>query len=139
MTRTSWLFSLCIGCLALAACARISGPVQEVNAFAEEKEAVLTEMTKKIAANPTEAGIDEARKVFEAKKESIRAKKEAIKAAPEGMNKDWQSLLMHTESRHGKMLSDMVVSLKVACSSATCESKIKALENDFNASAKFYN
>ena len=139
MMRTARLLSVAVFCLALAACSRIHGPVQEVNAFAEEKEAVLTEMTKKVAANPTEAGIDEARKVFEAKKDSIKAKKDAIKAAPQGMNKDWQSLLMKTESRHGKMLSDMVVSLKAACSSATCESKIKALENDFNASAKFYN
>ena len=137
--KTARVLSVAVFCLALAACSRIQGPFQEVNAFAEEKEAVLTEMTRKVAANPTEAGIDEARKVFEAKKDSIKAKKEAIKAAPQGMNKDWQSLLMHTESRHGKMLSDMVVSLKVACSSAACESKIKALENDFNASAKFYN
>ena len=110
-----------------------------MNAFADEKEAVLTEMSKKIAANPTEAGIDEARKVFEAKKDSIKTKKDDIKAAPEGMNKDWQSLLMKTESRHRDMLFNMVVSLKAACGSAACESKIKALENDFNASAKFYN
>lgn len=137
--KTFGLLSLCVVCLALAACARISGPVHEANAFSEEKEAVLTEMTKKLAANPTEAGIDEARKVFEAKKDSLKAKKEAIKAAPQGMNNDWQTQLMRIEARHQGMLSDMVVDVTAACSTETCRSKMKALENDFNASAKFYN
>jgi hypothetical protein len=138
MLRTTGLLSVCVACLALAACGRVYGPVEESKAFSEEKEAVLTEMAKKLAANPTEAGIDEARKVFEAKKESIKARKAAINAAPQGMNSDWRSVLMSIENRHDRMLSDMVVGLTAACGSEPCRSKMKALEDDFNASADFY-
>ncbi len=101
-------------CLTFIGCGRIYGPVEEVKAFADEKEEVLSQMGKKLAANPTEAGLDEARKIFEAKKESLKVKKEAIKAAPQGMNADWRSLLMKTEARHQEMLRGMGVN---ACDS----------------------
>ena len=108
------------------------GPVAEVNAFADEKEEVLSQMGKKLEANPSEAGVDEARKVFEAKKDSLKAKKEAIKAANEGFNKDWRSLLLKTEMCHKEMLFAMSVKFTVACSSDSCENKWKALEKDFS-------
>ncbi len=123
-------------CLTFIGCARIHGPVEEVKAFADEKEEVLSQMGKKLEANPTEVGVDEARKVFEAKKDSLKAKKEAIKAAPQGFNADWQSLLWKTESRHKEMLSAMAVKFKVACSSDSCENKWEALEKDFSETVK---
>jgi hypothetical protein len=119
-------------------CGRIYGPVEEVKAFADEKEDVISQMGKKLEANPTEAGVDEARKVFEAKKDSLKAKKEAIKAAPQGFNVDWRSLLMKTESRHDEMLRDIGIKFHVACGSEQCEKKWKALEKDFNETAKYY-
>ena len=125
-------------CLTLIGCGRIHGPVEQVKAFADEKEEVISQMGKKLAANPTEAGVDEARKIFEAKKESLKAKKEAIKTAPEGFNKDWHSLLMNTESRHEQMMNDIGITFTIACSSEQCENKWKALEKDFNETAQYY-
>lgn len=125
-------------CLTLIGCGRINGPVEEVKAFADEKEEVLSQMGKKLEGNPTEAGVDDARQEFEAKKESLKTKKEAIKAAPQGFNADWQSLLMKTESRHDEMLRGIGVKFTVACNSDQCENKWKALEKDFNETAKFY-
>ena len=125
--------------LMFTGCGRIYGPVEEVNAFAEEKEDVISQIGKKLAANPTEAGVDEARKIFEGKKESLKAKKEAIKAAPQGYNYDWHSLLDKTEARHDQMLNDIGIKFRVACYSEQCEEKWKALEKDFNETAKFYN
>jgi len=125
-------------CLTLIGCGRIQGPVEEVKVFADEKEEVLLQMGKKLEANPTEAGVDEARKVFEAKKDSLKAKKEAIKAAPQGFNADWRSLLMKTESRHEDMLRGIKVKFTVACSSDQCRNKWEALEKDFNETAEFY-
>lgn len=124
--------------LIFSGCGRIHGPVEEVKAFADEKEDVISEMGKKLEANPTEAGVDEARKLFEAKKDTLKAKKEAIKAAPQGFNVDWQSMLMKTESRHEEMLRDIGVKFTVACRSEQCEKKWKALEKDFNETAKYY-
>lgn len=125
-------------CLLFLGCGRIYGPVEEVNAFADEKEDVISQMGKRLEANPTEAGVDEARKVFEAKKDSLKAKKEAIKAAPEGFNKDWYSLLLKTEARHDEMLRDIGIKFSLACRSEECEKKWKALEKDFNQTAKYH-
>jgi hypothetical protein len=137
MRKNSLLLVLAF-CLMFIGCGRINGPVEEVKAFADEKEDVISQMGKKLEANPTEAGVDEARKVFEAKKDSLKAKKEAIKAAPQGFNKDWQSLLMKTESRHDEMLRGIGVKFTVACYSDQCRNKWKALEKDVNETAKFY-
>ncbi len=134
MKTTTLLLGLAF-CLTFIGCGRIHGPVEQVNAFADEKEEVLSQMGKKLAANPTEAGFDEARKIFEAKKESLKAKKEAIKAAPQGFNADWRSLLMKTESRHREMLNDMGVKFTVACSSEQCRNKWEALKKDFEQNA----
>jgi hypothetical protein len=118
-------------CLTLTACGRIYGPVEEVKAFAEEKEEVISQMGKKLEANPTEAGVDEARKIFEAKRGSLKAKREAIDAAPKGFNADWQSLLWKTEKRHEEMWDAIAIKFKVACYSDQCEKKWLALEKEF--------
>src|SRR4028118_1769506 len=112
--KTITLLLVLAFCLMFIACGRIQGPVEQVKAFADEKEDVISQMGKKLEANPTEAGVDETRKVFEAKKDSLKAKKEAIKAAPQGMNADWQSVLMKTESRHDEMLRAISVKFTTA-------------------------
>ena len=134
--KTVTLLLVLAFCLTFIGCGRIHGPVEEVNAFADEKEEVLSQMGKKLEANPTEAGVDEARKVFEAKKDSLKAKKEAIKTAPEGFNKDWISLLWKTESRHKEMLTAIGIKFTIACSSDSCENKWEALEKDFSETVK---
>jgi len=134
--KTITLLLVSAFCLTFIGCGRIYGPIEEVNAFADEKEEVLLQMGKKLEANPTEAGVDEARKVFEAKKDSLKAKKEAIKAAPQGINNDWYSLLLKTESRHNEMLRGIGVKFTVACYSDQCRNKWKALEKDFDETVK---
>jgi hypothetical protein len=128
-------------CLTIIGCGKIYGPVEEARAFADEKEDVLSQMGKKLEANPTEAGVDEARKIFEAKKESLKAKKEAIKAAPQGINSDWQTLLNKTEDRHNEMLAAIATKFAVACWTVECspaKEKLSALEKDFKETVKRY-
>ncbi|HKP36817.1 MAG TPA: hypothetical protein VJT71_08155 [Pyrinomonadaceae bacterium] len=134
MKKTS-VFSLAL-CLLFIGCGTIYGPVKEAQAFADEKEDVISQMAKTLAANPTEAGVGEARKIFEAKKDSLKAKREAIKSAPQGKNNDWYNQLMRTEARHEEMLRDIGTKLSVAC--RECEAKWKALEKDFNEAAKYH-
>jgi hypothetical protein len=57
----------CVGC---------SGQVDEVRAFIDEKDDVLLQMYKKVEADPTAAGMDEARKVFESRKASLIFKRD---------------------------------------------------------------
>jgi len=122
----------------LVSCGRVYGPVAEVKAFAEEKEEVISQMGEKLAGNPTEAGVDEARKIFEAKKSSLEAKKKAIDEAPQGFNRDWATMLNKTQKRHEEMLDAIGVKFSVACSSDPCREKWRALEKDFKETTEIY-
>jgi hypothetical protein len=53
----------------------------EIEAFITENDAVLKDVAAKIDANPTAAGVDEAQKAFDAKKDSLKTKIDAIKGA----------------------------------------------------------
>jgi hypothetical protein len=134
--KTITLLLVSAFCLTFIGCGRIYGPVEEVEAFAAEKEDVILQMGKKLESNPTEAGLDEARKIFEAKKDSLKAKKEAIKAAPQGFNHDWYSLLLKTEARHDEMLNAIGIKFRAACYSEQCRNKWQALEKDFKETVK---
>lgn len=136
-TKTGALLLVMAFCLVIG-CSRVYGPVELAKAFAEEKEEVITEMGKKIEANPTETGIDEARQVFEAKKESLKAKRDAIKASPQGFNVDWQTVLSRTEARHEQMMDAIGTKLRVACYSEPCSKKWAALEKDFKETVNRY-
>ena len=125
-TKTGTLLLVMAFCLVIG-CGRVYGPVELAKAFAEEKEEVITQMGKKLEANPTEAGVDEARKVFEAKKESLKAKRDAIKASPQGFNVDWQTVLSETEARHDEMMDAIGTKLRVACYSDPSTKKMAAL------------
>lgn len=129
--KTIVLVTGLVFCLTLVGCGRIHGPVEQVKALADEKESVITQMGKKLEATPTEAGVDEARKIFEGKKDSLKAKNEAIKAAPQGFNADWRSLKMSLDARHSEMLGAIGAKLRIACSSEPCSTKWNALEKDF--------
>ena len=78
------LIAVC--CLMLAGCASIYGPVAEVDALVKEKDDAFSEISKKLEANPNEAGVDEARKVFESHKASFETKAKVLSDAPRGMN-----------------------------------------------------
>ena len=59
------LFLLVVLCLGLSGCANKDA---EVNAFIAENHSVIEEIVKKVDDNPTEAGVDEEQKSFDAKK-----------------------------------------------------------------------
>jgi hypothetical protein len=71
------LFLLVVFCMGLSAC----GKDAEVNAFIAENHAVIEEIVKKIDADPSEAGVDEAQRSFDAKKAGLKARWDAIKDA----------------------------------------------------------
>ena len=71
------LFLLVLFCISLTACSKDT----EVNAFIAENHAVIEDIVKKIDANPSEAGVAEAQKSFDSKKDGLKAKWLAIKDA----------------------------------------------------------
>jgi hypothetical protein len=72
------LFLTAVFCFGLTACSKDA----EVNAFITENRAVIEDIVKKVDANPTAAGVDEAQKSLDAKKAGLKAKWDAIKNAP---------------------------------------------------------
>ena len=62
---------------ALQACSKDA----EINAFITEFDSTTKELISKIDANPTAAGIDDARKAFDGKKAGLKVKWDAIKDA----------------------------------------------------------
>jgi len=137
MKKTSLLIAL-LFCLTVIGCGRMYGPVKQVEALIEEKDAVLSEISKKIEQSPSVAGIAAAQKILDAKKDSLKAKAKAIKDAPQGMNSDWHQLLWHSEDHDKAMFDEMRAKTMIAC--APCPSGIlegiRKLENDFNEAVK---
>ena len=124
--------------VAVIGCGRVYGPVKQVEALIEEKDAVIEEMSKKIAQSPSLSGVAEARKIFEAKKDSLKEKSKAIKDAPQGMNVDWQSLLYRSQDHDKAMFEEMRAKAVIACNpcpSGVLEG-IQKLEDDFNEAVK---
>lgn len=62
-------------CLGLTACNKDA----DINAFIAENNSVIKEIVAKIDADPSEKGVDEAQKAFDAKKAGLKAKWDAIK------------------------------------------------------------
>ena len=131
--KTISLFLTLALCIAVIGCGRIHGPVKQVEALIEEKDAVLTEISKKIEQSPSLSGVAEARKIFDAKKESLKTKRKAIDDAPRGMNVDWQSLLWRSQDHDTQMFEEMRAKASIAC--APCPTGvlegIQKLEDDF--------
>lgn len=109
------LFLTLAVCLALVGCSKDA----EVNAFMAENTQVIKEMTSKIDANPSAAGIDEAQKAFDAKKASLKEKWNGIKEArgvqvsqdvqkklEESMQADMKVLVDSATKNAGKLASD---------------------------------
>jgi hypothetical protein len=88
-------------CLVSAGC---SGPVEEVKAFINAKDDLILQISKKLEANPTEAGVDEARKVFEAKKEDLIAKRVDAYKKVGGQHSDLIQMLLDSAANDRKIL-----------------------------------
>jgi hypothetical protein len=98
------LFLMVVFCLGLTACSKDA----EVNAFITENHAVIEDIVKKIDANPSEAGVDEAQKSFDAKKAGLKTKWDAIKDARGAqVSSDVQKKLNDSVAADMKMLQDI--------------------------------
>jgi hypothetical protein len=125
------LLLVLVFCLALTAC---SGPVKEVNDFANAKDEVILEMGKKIEANPTEAGVDEARKVFESKKEDLKAKSAVVRDKVKGSHGDLLTKLLDSSMSNDKAFNE--IRKKVVGNNAA-DKKFTALQDDFKEAVKY--
>jgi len=120
-------------CLTFFGCGYIYGPVEEVKAFANEKGNVIVQMGKKIEENPTEAGVDEARKIFEARKDDLVAKRKAISAKPHGLNGDWLTMFYQSKRDDNALFNK--ISEKLPPNGAAIK-KFAALRHDFDEAVK---
>lgn len=100
------LMALLVCCIALGACNKDA----EVEAFITEFDTTTSEMVAKINDNPSSAGIDEAQKVFESKKSSLKAKFDTFKNAREAqVSEAVQKKLMESADKNGKALGSAVL------------------------------
>ncbi|HEX8734020.1 MAG TPA: hypothetical protein VF721_01770 [Pyrinomonadaceae bacterium] len=127
-----------IFCLAFMGCSKIYGPVEEVKAFINEKDDVILQISKKIEANPSEAGVDEAQKILESKKDSLKAKRQGIRDKSQSINSDWMTMLAQSDVNDNKYFEAIRVKLaadcKAACSPA--QAKLSKIEDDFKAAVR---
>ena len=124
--KTVALLMIMAFCLASAAC---RGPVAEVKAFLDAKDDALLQMANKIEANPTEAGVNEARKVFEARKGDLKAKRDALD--PLHLEKYGDLTVMMLDGSANTMKMFDLMRSKVA--DYETGQKVSALEKDFKA------
>jgi hypothetical protein len=122
-------------CLVSVGC---KGPVEEVKTFLNEKDNLLLQITKTLEANPSEAGVNEARRMFEAKKGDLKAKQDALRE--KHIEKYGDLVLMRQDNAmyHDKVFLEMRGKFATACASAKsyeqCEpatKKLSALQTDF--------
>jgi len=123
-------------CLVSVGC---KGPVEELKAFLNEKDDLLLQVAKTLEAKPSEAGVDEARRMFEAKKGDLKAKQDALNQKNLAKYGDLTLMRQDNAIFHDKMFLDIRSKFSTACASAQsserCEpaaSKILALQKDFN-------
>jgi len=109
-------------CLGLSSCSKDA----EINAFITEFDAVTKDITSKIDANPSAAGVDEAQKSFDSKKASLTEKWNGIKDA----------VGMQVSADTKKKLEDSVTNNMKALTDVSTKHMMK-LAMDKDASTKF--
>ena len=121
-------------CLVFAGCSKDA----EAEAFIAENDAVMKDMTAKIDANPSAAGVDDAQKSFDAKKDSLKSKWDAIKDARGAqVSSETQKKLNDSMTGNMKELTD--VSMKNAMKLAMdkeAATKFQKLMNDYGNTFK---
>jgi hypothetical protein len=125
--KTVVLFVILVVCLTFLAC---GGPVKELDDYISAHEEIIQQMDKKIEANPTKAGVDEARKVYESKKDDLKAKCAAVR--DKKLSGDQTQKMLNSAVTRGKML-DMV---EARITDAEASTEFTKLINDFNATCK---
>ena len=132
MKRLMTVLAVVCFCLVAVGC---KGPVEEVKAFLNAKDDALLEIAKILEANPTEAGVDEARRAFDARKGDLTAKGAALKEKKLEKYGDLTAMMLDSAATQAKMFTDISVKFAVACE-GDCEAakkKLSALEKDFKA------
>lgn len=125
--KTLALFVVLSVCLTLLAC---GGPVKELEEYISVQEEVILQIDKKIEADPTKAGVDEARKVYESEKNNIKAKCAALK--DKDLSGDQTAKMMESAVTRGKMLDKVKERIKDIDASL----EFTKLINDFNETCK---
>jgi hypothetical protein len=125
--KTIALFLVLYFCLVVAAC---GGPVKELDDYLNLKDQTILEMDKKIEANPTKTGVDEARKVYESKKEDLKAKCAALK--DKKLSSDQTKKMLDHPLTTKKMLD--LTQARIKDTDANLE--FTKLINDFNGTCK---
>lgn len=103
MKKVTLYLLLAVFCLGLIGC---SNKDADVEAFITENDAVMKDITSKIDANPTAAGIDDAQKSFDAKKASLKSKWDAVKDARGAqVSTEMQKKLEDSMKKNGEALT----------------------------------
>jgi hypothetical protein len=107
MKKVTLLLLLAVICMSLVGCG--SNKDSEVEAFITENNAVMKDITSKIDANPTAAGVDDAQKSFDAKKAGLKTKWDAVKGASRGgqISTESQKKLTDSMTENGNALGEM--------------------------------
>jgi hypothetical protein len=125
--KAVFLFLAISICSALFGC---GGPVKELDDYISVQEETILQMDKKIEADPTKAGVDEARKVYESKKADIKAKCAAVSAKK--LSGDQTQRMMDSAVTRDKMFDK--VSDRIKDVDASLE--FTKLINEFNGTCK---
>jgi hypothetical protein len=128
------LFLLAVFCLSLAGCSRDS----QVQAFITELDATTKEMVGKIEASPDSAGMDEAQKVFDAKKALLKERFDAFKNMREfQISDETKKQFIESANADRKLLGDVIEKnrSKISADPAAMP-KFQKLMNDFGETFK---
>ncbi|MEP6944966.1 MAG: hypothetical protein ABJA02_03550 [Acidobacteriota bacterium] len=136
--RFSRLIVLFALCLTVASCSFYYGPREEVKAFADDKDALIMAISKKVEADPTLAGVAEAQKLVDAKKDSLYSQRQAIDHAKPGMNANWRLALADSQTSDRKFLEMIALKLGTNCKDSCSEvrGKFSELQDSFNKATK---
>lgn len=106
-------------CLASVGC---RGSVEATKAYLDEKNNLLLQISKTLEANPSEAGVDEARKIFEAKRGDLKAKYEATKKE----SGESTRMIVENGDTQNKMLLEVRKNFSASCEKAHSFEQCKA-------------
>ena len=117
-------------CLVSVGC---RGSVEATKAYLDERDNLLLQISKTLEANPSEAGVDEARKMFEAKKGDLKAKYEATKKE----SGESTRMIVENGDTQNKMLLEIRKNFSASCEKAhsfeqckTAITKLSTLDDD---------
>ena len=136
--RFTQLIAFLAVCFTGVGCAYIYGPREQVKAFANDKDDLILAISKKVEPAPNLAGVAEAQKLVDAKKDSLQAQRQAIYNANPGIISNWRSTLLDTQINDRKMFQTINLKLMTDCkdSREDVRKKFAEVEDSFNKATK---